>query len=269
MGAHVEGPYLDREKAGAHNQDLFVTYSTPSKLVYGLREPTNEIIKLATVAPDIENAFSLIKDLSTCGIRVSLGHTSATYDMGLEALSSGASCLTHTLNHMEPIQYRDPGLAGLISLPQDHRPPPPYYTILCDGVHLHSQAAALLLRVNMEKAILTSNDIEWARKPLGIRSGNADICQQRRSEGTRGAVDSTGILASSRVMIDQCIRNLMKWSGCNVAEAVRTVTENIANFMGIADRGKLEEGRRADFVVLDDAGYVQETWIAGVKVWSK
>jgi N-acetylglucosamine-6-phosphate deacetylase len=61
----------------------------------------------------------------------------------------------------------------------------------------------------------------------------------------------------------------MKWSGCNVAEAVRTVTENIANFMGIADRGKLEEGRRADFVVLDDAGYVQETWIAGVKVWSK
>jgi N-acetylglucosamine-6-phosphate deacetylase len=267
MGAHVEGPYLHEKQAGTHDPALFVPYYT-SKLVYGQSAMTNEIIKLATVAPDVDNASSLIKDLSGRGIRVSLGHTPATYDMGLDALSSGASCLTHMLNCMAPLQPRDPGLTGLISLPHNHRPPPPYYTVLGDGVNLHPQVAALLLRVNMKKAILATNGSAWAGRD-GLHSRNARIYQQQRRVGTRATSDSTGTLANSHFTIDQGVRNLMNWSGCTLAEAVRTATENVADFMGVPDRGKLEEGRRADFIVLDDEGYLQETWIAGVKVWSK
>jgi N-acetylglucosamine-6-phosphate deacetylase len=61
----------------------------------------------------------------------------------------------------------------------------------------------------------------------------------------------------------------MKWSGCNVAEAVRCVTENVADMMGDKSRGKLEAGRKADFVVLNDEGEVLQTWVAGLKVWEK
>jgi N-acetylglucosamine-6-phosphate deacetylase len=253
MGAHVEGPYLHQKHPGTHNPALFVPYST-SKLVYGQSATTNEIIKLATVAPDVGNGSGLIKGLSGRGIRVSVGHTHATFDMGLAALSSGASCLTSLLTCMSPLDPRDPGPVGLISLPHNHQPPPPYYTILCDGVSLHPQVVSLLFRANTTKAILASNDTGFG----DLRARRTGTFQEQQQQAT-SAPNST---------IDQGVRNLMKWSGCTIAEAVRTATENIADFMGVSDRGKLEEGRRADFIVLNDEGYLQETWIAGVKAWS-
>jgi N-acetylglucosamine-6-phosphate deacetylase len=64
----------------------------------------------------------------------------------------------------------------------------------------------------------------------------------------------------------------MEWSGCGIAEAVGTVTENVAGLMGIdgeGGRGVLKEGRRADLTVLSEEGEVLQTWVAGVKVWDK
>jgi N-acetylglucosamine-6-phosphate deacetylase len=61
----------------------------------------------------------------------------------------------------------------------------------------------------------------------------------------------------------------MAWSGCEVAAAVRCATENVADFMGDTERGKLEVGRRGDFVVLSDDGEVLQTFAAGKKVWEK
>jgi N-acetylglucosamine-6-phosphate deacetylase len=62
----------------------------------------------------------------------------------------------------------------------------------------------------------------------------------------------------------------MEWSGCGIAEAVGSVTENVAKFMGIdEERGVLREGRRADLTVLSENGEVLQTWVAGVKVWDR
>jgi N-acetylglucosamine-6-phosphate deacetylase len=65
------------------------------------------------------------------------------------------------------------------------------------------------------------------------------------------------------------VQNLVAWSGCGIAEAVRCATENVADFMGDSERGKLEVGRRGDFVVLGDDGEVLQTFAAGKKVWEK
>lgn len=70
-------------------------------------------------------------------------------------------------------------------------------------------------------------------------------------------------------MLQECVRNLVTWSGCDLAEAVRCVTENVVDFMVDKERGRIEVGRRADFVVLDEEGGVLETWIGGKKVWEK
>lgn len=64
----------------------------------------------------------------------------------------------------------------------------------------------------------------------------------------------------------------MAWSGCGIAEAVGTVTENVAGLMGLdgeGGRGMLKEGRRADLTVLNEEGGVLQTWVAGVKVWDR
>jgi N-acetylglucosamine-6-phosphate deacetylase len=170
---------------------------------------------------------------------------------------------------MAPLNHRTPGLAGLIGLPPNHKPPPPYYTILADGIHVHPSVASLLFRAAPTRAILISDSIELAGLPDGLYPPNEQIAHPQRKVGNRATIEETDTLIGSCVDVGQAVRNIMAWSGCGVAEAVRATTENVVDFMGLEDRGKLEEGRQADFVVLDDDGNVQETWIAGVKVWEK
>ncbi|KAH7061268.1 hypothetical protein B0J12DRAFT_565022 [Macrophomina phaseolina] len=284
-GAHAEGPYLHPSKAGAHNPALFHTPSTtpsttPSPLtIYGARGLPS--IKLTTLAPELPSTASLITTLTTAhSIRVSLGHTTATYAQALSALTSGATCLTHTLNAMPELSSRSPGPAGLLSLPPTHSPPPPYYTLIPDGHHLHPRTVALLHRAAPTRAILVTDSIELAGPtiPAGIYPGHAQIPHRQRKEthdpGEGGANDT---LIGGCGTLAQGVRNLMAWSGCSLPEAVRAVTENVAHFMGVGAPdalegggvGVLKEGNRADLVVLSEEGEVLQTWVGGRMVWER
>lgn len=127
----------------------------------------------------------------------------------------------------------------------------------------------MLFRANPGKAIVITDSIELAGLDDGIYPGHAQIPQQQRKVGSRVTIDGTETLIGGCASLQECVRNLIRWSGCNVAEAVKCVTENVSDFMGLQDRGKLEAGRRADFVVLNDEGEVLQTWVAGMKVWEK
>lgn len=80
-------------------------------------------------------------------------------------------------------------------------------------------------------------------------------------------IDGTDTLIGSCSSLDECVRNLVKWSGCTLPQAVRCVTENVAELMSESKRGALEVGKRADFVVLNEDGHVLQTWIKGLKVF--
>lgn len=276
LGAHCEGPYLHPSKKGAHNAALFQDPSSPIAQIYG--DSSLSHVKLSTVAPELPESASLIRSLTKSKVRVSLGHSNATYNAGLEALEAGATGLTHVLNAMSPLHHRDPGLSGLIGLPLSHIPTQssltgqrtaeaPYFTLIPDGHHLHPSVVSLLYRSAPQRAILVSDSIELLGLPDGTYPGHAQIPQNQTKLGTKATIEGTNTLIGGCCSLQEGIRNLMKWSGCDVAQAVKTVTENVADFMGLEDRGKLEEGRRADFVVLDDDGRLRETWVAGKKVW--
>jgi N-acetylglucosamine-6-phosphate deacetylase len=271
LGAHTEGPYLHPAKKGAHNDSHFQSCSINPGSVYG-HTNLETSVKLVTVAPELPYSNAFIKDLTSKGIKVSMGHTTASYEDGLTGLNAGATCLTHTLNAMPPLQSRAPGLAGLISLPPDHSPAPPFYTIIPDGEHLHPGTVSLLYRSNPRKAIVVTDSIELANLPDGTYPGHSQIPLEQIKLATRVTIAGTDTLIGGCIPLQQGVRNLMNWSGCGIAEAVSTVTENVAAFMGIdgqGGRGILKEGRRADLCVLNDAGEVLQTWIAGVKVWDK
>jgi N-acetylglucosamine-6-phosphate deacetylase len=269
LGAHAEGPYLQGSKSGAHSSSLFKDPLVTPDAIYGTTASSNAILKLVTVAPELPNSATLIKSLSSKDIRVSLGHSLATYDQGLTALSGGASCLTHVLNCMAPLHQRNPGLSGLISLTEKHAPPTPYYTLVCDGIHLHPSVATILFRAAPTRAIIISDSIELTGLPDGVYLPNQQIHHKQRKEGERVTLEDTDTLVGSCITVAQGVKNMVKWDTCDIAQAVRAVTENVADFMGVKDRGKLEEGRRADFVVIDDSGEVLQTWIAGVRVWER
>ncbi|KAF2829872.1 Metallo-dependent hydrolase [Ophiobolus disseminans] len=266
LGAHTEGPYLHPAKNGAHNASLFQPCSTSPSTIFGASNLQSSI-KLVTLAPELPGSSSLIKTLKSHGIKVSMGHSTATYDQGIAGLSAGATCLTHTLNAMPPLGSRAPGLAGLVSLPDAQVP---YYTIIADGQHLHPSTVSLLHRATPRRSILITDSIELASLPDGTYPGHSQIPFQQTKAGNRATIAGTDTLIGGCVPLQQSVRNLMEWSGCGIAEAVSTVTENVAGMMGIdAERGVLKEGRRADLTVLSEQGEVLQTWIAGVKVWDK
>lgn len=269
LGAHAEGPYLHPSKKGAHDDSLFFNPSTPAVEVYGSVASSSDILKLVTLAPELEGSTALVSDLTSNGIKVSLGHSTATYDQGLAAVKAGASCLTHTLNAMPPMHHRDPGLAGLVGAAPSTTTASPYYSIIPDGNHLHPSVATMLFRSNPEKCILITDSIELAGLQDGSHPGHAQIPHRQTKKGSRVTIEGTDTLIGGCASLQECVQNLMKWSGCDVAQAVRCVTENVADFMGDKTRGKLESGRRADLVVLDDEANVLQTWIAGKKVWER
>jgi N-acetylglucosamine-6-phosphate deacetylase len=270
LGAHAEGPYIHPSKKGAHNESLFQACSTSPTSVYGANLSSS--VKLITLAPELPDASNLIKTLTAQGIRVSMGHSTAIYSEGIAGLHAGATCLTHTLNAMQPLASRAPGLAGLISLPEKHTPAPPFYTIIADGEHLHPQTVSLLHRTAPRRSILITDSIELASLPDGTYPGHSQIPFEQTKKGTRATIAGTDTLIGGCIPLQESVRNLMEWSGCGIAEAVGTVTENVARFMGIdgvGGRGVLAEGRRADLCILNEEGEVLQTWISGHKVWDK
>lgn len=239
---------------------------SPSEL-YG---PGLANAKVVTLAPELPNSEPLIREFVSRDIRVSLGHTAANYAEGLDALKAGATCLTHTMNAMSALHHREPRLAGLITLPESGSPKPPYYSILGDGVHVHPNIVTMLFRAAPQRAILISDSIELAGLPDGVYPGHAQIPHPQVKQGPVAKIEGTDTLIGACCTAADAVQNLIRWSECSVAEAARTVSSNIAEMMGIEGQmGALNEGRRADFVVLEEDGRVRETWVGGRRVWSR
>ncbi|KAL8753492.1 MAG: hypothetical protein Q9184_005408, partial [Pyrenodesmia sp. 2 TL-2023] len=209
LGAHCEGPFLNPSKKGAHNASLMQKPSESSiDEIYG---PTTSPIKLITLAPELPRSPNLLPYLTQSqNIRVSLGHSAATYETGLSALAAGASCLTHVFNAMEPLHHRSPGLAGLIALPSSHSnnperkdqhesttnpvAEPPYFSLIPDGIHLHPATLTLAFRSSPHKCILITDSVELAGLPDGLYPGNAQIAHPQRKVGNRVTIEGTDTL---------------------------------------------------------------------------
>lgn len=281
LGAHCEGPWLNASKRGAHGQHYVLSsggnhlsytdanlMQIPSKTsidaTYGDSDGFSAV-KLVTLAPELPGSTALISTLSQHhAIVVSLGHSTADYDGGLHALGAGAKCLTHVFNAMSPLHHRLPGLAGLITASQA-----PFFSLIADGVHLHPASLTMAFRSNPERCILITDSVEMAGMPDGVYPGHAQVPHRQRKEGNKITIEGTETLVGSCCTIEDCVKNLKLWSGCSLAEAVRCATENVAELMGETKRGVVEQGRRADFVILDDNGTVNQTWIGGLKVFDE
>ena len=111
-----------------------------------------------------------------------------------------------------------------------------------------------------------TDSIELSGLPDGVYPGHAQIPFEQLKQGNKVTISGTQTLIGTCIGLDECVRNLMAWAEIGVEEAVRCVTENVADAMGLVDRGKLEVGRRGDFVVLSEDGKVLETWILGERV---
>jgi N-acetylglucosamine-6-phosphate deacetylase len=224
-------------------------------------------VRLVTLAPELPGAVAATRALSASGVVVSAGHTEATVSEAERAVAAGASLVTHLFNAMRPFHHRDPGLVGLLGSaalrPRFH------YSIIADGVHVHSHSLAMAHAAHPEGLVLVTD----AMAAMGLEDGAhalGDVEVVVGGRPKRARIAGTETLAGSVVSIDECVRNLRRSTGCSAAQALEAATLHPARVMGLAPGlGTLETGARADIVLLDDALEVQATLVGGHVAWAR
>ena len=161
IGLHLEGPFLNPAKCGALDASSFL--SPDEHALKELIDGFEDIVKIITVAPELEGATALIKHISDLGINVSMGHSDATYAEAEAGFNAGARGITHLFNAMKGIHHREPGLAGFGLINSDI-----YVEVIADPFHLDQNILQMIFNVkNPERIILVSDTVKAAHMEKG------------------------------------------------------------------------------------------------------
>jgi len=243
LGLHLEGPALSPVRSGGHDP---LAFAQPADLTRSqLDDPLAwQMVRLVTLAPELEGGLDLVRQLSVAGIVVSIGHTDASMDIATAAYVAGARSTTHLFNGMPPLRARDPGPIGAALASA------PFVELITDGIHVDSGLLAPLARaIGDERLLLVSDALPLAGSRLRsvLTPGSS-----ARVEGGR-AVHPDGTLAGSLLLLDGMVAEAVR-SGISLPAALRAVTENPARLLGLAGRGRLEPGASALLVVVSTRG---------------
>ncbi|HEY1657500.1 MAG TPA: N-acetylglucosamine-6-phosphate deacetylase [Candidatus Sulfotelmatobacter sp.] len=252
LGIHLEGPFLSHRRRGVHPPENLVapTLGTFERLW----EAARGHIRMMTIAPELPGAFEVIAAAATRNVCVSIGHSDADLETARAGVRAGARHATHTFNAMRPFDHRDPGIIGEVltdkSLSAD---------IIADGIHLAAEVVEVFLRMKgTERAVLITDAISATGMPEGTyQLGPIQV------EVKDGKCTSNGSLAGSVLTMDRAVRNVMKFAGWSLQNAVRAATLNAAQTVGLTDHGRLAPGAKANFVILSGRGEVLRTICRG------
>jgi N-acetylglucosamine-6-phosphate deacetylase len=255
IGLHLEGPFLNPDKRGAHNPLHLRQPDLAAIAGWSAREG----VRLVTLAPELSSAHELIRCLRERGVVVSAGHSMATYEQAAAALEAGVAYGTHLFNAMPPLDHRRPGLAALLLAD-----PRAVVGLIADGVHLHPGLVNLVWRAKGAPGI---NLVTDAMAALGMPAGRYKIGDFEAVVDADSARLPDGRLAGSVLSLDQALRNLIRFTGCSLGDALTTVTRVPARLLGLTDHGEIAPGLLADLVLLTPDGEVRMTIARGEVVY--
>ncbi len=242
LGFHLEGPYIASKYKGAQNEDYIAKPDIDEFNKYNN-------VKLITIAPEAEGAMEFIKN---CNAVVCLGHTDANYDTAIEAIENGANCLTHTFNAMPPLHHREPAVIGA-AIEKNI-----YVQLICDGLHIHKSVVTALYRIfGADRVVLISDSLA----PNGMPDGEYELGGQTAYVVNGVARIKSGALCGSTTTLMGCVRKAIEF-GIPEYDAFKMASETPCELMGI-NKGKIEIGYDADFVVVDNSLNVVKTIIGG------
>lgn len=216
IGVHLEGPFLNYDKRGAHPAQYLLPLTLDNvKKVLG---EYSDIVKIITLAPELDTTGKIIPFLHSQGIVVSLGHSQATAQEAKEAFWQGASMVTHAFNAMPNLHHRQCGLLGEAIVNPDV-----YCGLIADGNHVCETMLKLILQAsNYQEGIFLVSD---ALSPMGLSDGFYpwDDRMIEVINGTARLPDGT--LSGTTLPLFIGAQNLVKWGICNVEQAIALVTD--------------------------------------------
>jgi N-acetylmuramic acid 6-phosphate etherase/N-acetylglucosamine-6-phosphate deacetylase len=252
LGLHLEGPCLSAARRGAH---VAAWLREPDDAMVAAILGFGDIVRLVTLAPELPGALAAIARLTAAGIAVSLGHTDATAEQMEEAAAAGARLVTHVFNAQSPLSHRAPGAPG-VALTDERLFP----CLIADGVHVDPRVLRLAFAA-CPRAIAVTDSILIAGLEEGAAGhfGGAPVTRDARGVGVR----ADGTLAGAGITLDEGIRRLIA-AGVPPDVALAAATSRPAAALGIADRGRIAPGARADLVWWSDDWQVRQVWLAGI-----
>lgn len=258
LGLHLEGPFLNPAKKGAHNP----VYLQPPALEAIAGWKPEQGVRLVTLAPELPGALALAQALTEQGVVVSAGHSMATYAEAEAGFKAGIRYGTHLFNAMPALGHREPGLAGALLA---H--PALVVGLIPDGIHVHPAIVALIWAAAGSQRL---NLVSDAMAALGMPPGQYTIGDQVVIVTEIDARLADGTLAGSILPLDAALRNLMAFTGCSLEEALPTLTTTPARLLGLGPQlGQIAPGFMADLVLLNPDLTVAMTLVRGELVYSQ
>lgn len=256
LGIHLEGPFIAPERKGVHDATKFRIVDANDIAMVARRHGG---VTLLTLAPERASDEAL-RQLVDNGVIVAAGHTAGDYDSTRHALDLGVRGFTHLFNAMTPFTSREPGVVGAAL-----DDPSSWCGLIVDGHHVHPASLRVAIAAKAREKMMLVTD---AMPPVG--SDDPTFVLKGETITARDGVCQTadGTLAGSALDMATAVRNTVNMVGVPYDEAARMASTYPAAFLGLnKTHGHIAAGYRADFVVMDDAHEVIETWIGGEKVF--
>ncbi len=251
LGMHLEGPFISPMRLGVHPKLNLEPRGEQLDRILAL-----ERLRLMTLAPELEGAPAEIQQLTKRGVAVSIGHSDATLEQARAGIAAGARMFTHLFNAMRPLHHREPGVAGAAMIPSEA-----LAAVIPDGVHVHPEMLRLVYRSRSASGMLVTTD------KVAVASAGPDFAPAIGDERTRiigGAARlSDGTLAGGIISMLDGVRLMVESVGVPVGQAALMAATNPARILGLADRGAISVGARADLIVLGPDLKLKAVFISG------
>lgn len=249
LGIHLEGPYINPLKKGAHQQEFIKAPTVPE--IEALLKMGEGVLKMMTLAPEVATPGVLAR-LLEAGVVLSAGHSNATYAQAMAGFRIGFTAATHLFNAMSALQGREPGLVGAV-----YDAATASASIIADGVHCDFAAVRISQKILGERLFLITDAVTDSHQGAYLFRRQADHY-----------VDTQGVLAGSALTLPQAVRNCVQHVGLSLAEALRMASLYPARVLGLTGQlGYLQKGYAADFWLFDEYLTPRATARHGELVW--
>ena len=258
LGAYLEGPYLNPNRAGAQEIDWIHPASDHEEAMAFLK---NKIVRVVVLAPEFPENMWLIEECQKQNITVSAGHTAASYEEMHVAVSRGVRQVTHCFNAMSPLHHRRPGVVGAAMTIPELR-----CELIADNVHVHPVAQNILFQLRGPDGIVLVSD---STRCTGLPDGEYDWDGRKVTLKNNAVRLPDGTLAGSILTLDRAVQNFKINVNAPLENILPCASLNPARAIGIDHRkGTLEPDKDADLFLFDADFQIKMTLAEGQIVYT-
>ena len=249
LGVNLEGPFINPKKKGAQSE----SHIKPLDAQFVI--DNSDIISLATIAPEMEGGCEGIKEIcKSCDVKLSIGHTDASFEETLAGIEAGATHITHLFNAQTPLHHRNPGVVGAALLKDV------YTELICDTFHVHKGLFELIAKTKGDKLVLITD----CTRAGGMPDGEYTLGGQKIFVNGIKCLLEDGTIAGSVLKLNNAVKNFYNNTDIPLWDVVAAASLNPAKAIGVDDRkGSLEKGKDADIIITDRDFNIQKTIIGG------